>query len=237
MRTLSVIIPAYNEEKTIVEVLHQVKKVSLSVQKEIIVVSDGSTDRTLALAKTVSGVRVIDKQPNQGKGAAVRRGIQEATGDIIIIQDADLEYDPREYGAIIKPILDKQAQVVYGSRYLGSPRHQGILKRKHAKAYTWAYVGAQVVTATTNLLYGTKLTDEPTCYKCFNARVLKSLTITSNKFNWEPEITAKLAKKKIPIHEVPITYVPRSIKEGKKIGWKDGLQALWTLFKYRIIND
>ncbi len=236
MVSLSVVIPAYNEEKTIREVLERVKKVSLpGIEKEIIVVSDGSRDRTVQYAKSVKGVKVIDKQPNQGKGAAVRRGIREATGDIIIIQDADMEYDPEDYRIIVPPIAKGRALVVYGSRYLKLAKsRKSRWAIKHRGAYTATSLGSHVITMTTNLLFGTNITDEATCYKCFAARVIKSINIENDRFNWEPEITAKIARKGIKIHEVPISYSPRSYEEGKKIGWKDGIEALWTLLKYRI---
>lgn len=236
MVSLSVVIPAYNEEKTIREVLERVKKVSLpGIEKEIIVVSDGSRDKTVQYAKSVKGVKVIDKQPNQGKGAAVRRGIQEATGDIVIIQDADMEYDPEDYRIIVPPISKGRALVVYGSRYLKLAKsRKSRWAIKHRGAYTATSLGSHVITFFTNLLFGTNITDEATCYKCFAARVIKSIRIENDRFNWEPEITAKIARKGIKIHEVPISYSPRSYEEGKKIGWKDGIEALWTLLKYRI---
>lgn len=234
---LSIVIPAYNEEKTILEVLKRVKAVKLpaGLGKEIIVVSDGSRDKTVMLARTVAGVKVIDKQPNQGKGAAVREGIKQATGDILIIQDADLEYDPNDYPAILKPILERKALVVYGSRYLSLIRgNKAGFAIKHKNAYTVTSLGSHVVTLATNILYGTRITDEATCYKCFKTSVIKSIKIDNDRFNWEPEITGKIARKGIKIHEVPISYAPRSYDEGKKIGWKDGIEALWTLLKYRI---
>jgi dolichol-phosphate mannosyltransferase len=237
MVLLSVIIPAYNEEKTILTVLDMVNNVDLSiydVEKEIIVVSDGSRDNTVNIARTVKGVKVIDKQPNQGKGAAVRRGFEEARGDIIIIQDADLEYDPQDYHKVILPILNGEEEVVYGSRYLGLGEKKGFFAKKQKKAYTSSYIGARIVTFFANFLLGTNITDEATCYKCFSSRIIKSIRLESNKFDWEPEITAKIAKMGVNIHEVPISYYPRSYEEGKKINWKDGVSALWTLFKYRI---
>lgn len=241
MVLLSIVIPAYNEGKTIGTVIEEVKNVDLSylgVSKEIIVISDGSKDNTVEVAKRYKGIVVLDKKPNRGKGAAVREGIKQATGDIIIIQDADLEYNPQEYSRVIKPILDGKAQVVYGSRYLGSKpkKHTHFFIRKHKQAYSLAYLGAQAVTYTANILYNLRITDEATCYKCFRADVIKPIKIKGNKFNWEPEVTAKIAKKGIKIYEVPISYKPRSYHEGKKINWKDGIQAIWTLFKYRISN-
>jgi len=238
---LSIIIPAYNEGKTIAEVIKLIMAVNLkkeNVEKEIIVVNDGSKDNTAQEVAKIKEIRLFNQIPNQGKGAAIRRGIKEATGDIIIVQDADLEYNPEDYRVILKPILEGRAKVVYGSRFLGSKEKGNmLLSRKHKKAYTLAYIGAQIVTLTTNLLFRTRITDEATCYKCFDARVIKAIRIRGNRFEWEPEVTAKIAKKGIKIHEVPIFYSPRSFKEGKKINWKDGIQAIWTLLKYRIKND
>jgi len=236
MAILSVVVPAYNESKTIINVLNQVKAVDLSylgVKKEIIVVSDGSSDKTVELAKSVKGIKVIDLQPNQGKGAAVRRGIKEATGDIIIIQDADLEYNPAEFAKVISPILNKKAKVVYGSRYLELHKKNRFFIR-HKGAYISTSLGVRVITILTNILYGTRITDEATCYKCFSSDVIKNIKIENNRFNWEPEVTAKIARKGIKIAEVPISYKPRTFEEGKKINWKDGISAIFTLIKYRI---
>jgi glycosyltransferase involved in cell wall biosynthesis len=238
MLKLSVIVPAFNEERTIAEILRRVKAVPLEplgVDAEIIVVDDGSVDGTAVRAGSVPGVTVIEAPRNRGKGAAVRLGLERAKGDYVIIQDADLEYDPEDYPRLLRPLLDGTATVVYGSRVLGldPPGGRGLL-RKHRDAYWLAYVGARIVTGLTNLLFSTRLTDEPTCYKCFAADVIRSISIESDGFAWEPEVTAKIARRGIPIVEVPISYDPRSFEDGKKVGWKDGIQAVWTLVKYRI---
>lgn len=233
---LSIIIPAYNEEANILEVLNKVKNVDLSnlkVKKEIIVVDDGSKDKTAEIAKNVAGVKVIKKKSNSGKGSAVREGIKFSTGDIILIQDADLEYDPNEYSKIISPILEKHHLVVYGSRFLGVKNKEGFIK-KHENAYLFSYLGSRFVTKLTNVFFNSNLTDEATCYKCFRSDVIKQIKIENDRFHWEPEVTAKILKKGIKIHEVPISYNPRSYQEGKKINWVDGLEAIWTLIKYKV---
>jgi len=171
--------------------------------------------------------KLINK-PNGGKGSAIRAGIKESTGDIIIIQDADLEYDPRDYSKLIRKIIDKKAMVVYGSRSLN---------KKNRYSHLSFLLGGKIVTFFTNVLFFSNLTDEPTCYKVFRADVIKKIKIKGNKFDWEPEVTAKILKKGIKIHEVPISYKPRRIEEGKKINWIDGLQAIWTLFYWRFRNS
>lgn len=244
MKKVSIIIPAYNEESTIKDVLETVKKVDLTklkLTKEILVINDGSTDKTADIASKVKGIRLINKK-NGGKGSAVRRGFKEATGDILLIQDADMEYNPFEYPLLLKPILKKEALVVYGSRFLSEMqkrRNASFLermKKRHKHAYHTAYLGGRIITRMTNILYGSRITDEPTCYKVFNAKFLKTIELKGNKFDWEPEVTAKILKRGHKIHEVPITYTPRTIEEGKKINWKDGFHAIWTLAKYRIIK-
>ena len=238
---LSVVIPAYNESKAIVELLNRVKSVSLEdmgVEKEIIVIDDASKDATVELVKAISDVILIRHKKNKGKGGGVKTGIRHATGDIIIIQDADLEYDPNEYGSLIRPILEKRAKVVYGSRFLSKDqkRMNKLFLKRHKISYLFAYLGGRLITLTTNLLFDTRITDEPTCYKVFRSDVIKSIRIRGNRFNWEPEVTAKIAKRGIKIYEVPISYFPRTRDQGKHITWKDGVGAIWTLFKYRIIN-
>ena len=238
---LSIIIPAYNEEATIEQLIEIVKKVELKkygIDKEIIVVDDGSTDRTIELVKKINDIRFIIKKKNGGKGAAVKIGIKHAIGDIIIIQDADLEYNPNEYLKVISPIVNGQAKVVYGSRFIGikQKKRNTLFLRKHYNAYGLAYLGGRTITLLTNLLFRTNITDEATCYKCFRSDIIKNINIKGNQFEWEPEVTAKIAKKGIKIHEVPISYNPRTFEEGKHINWKDGVQAIWTLIKYRFIN-
>jgi dolichol-phosphate mannosyltransferase len=234
---LSIIVPAFNEAPTIAALLEAVRAVDLGglgLDREILVVSDGSTDDSAAIARGQAGVAVHEYHPNRGKGAAVRYGIEHASGDLILIQDADLEYDPQDYLALLPPLCDGRAQVVYGSRLLGYEKQFGkSTVRRHPGAYRSAYLGGRVVTEFTNLLYGTHLTDAPTCYKCFRADVIRAITIEHDRFDWEQEVTAKIVRSGIEIFEVPITYRPRSFEEGKKIGVRDGLSALWTLVRYR----
>jgi glycosyltransferase involved in cell wall biosynthesis len=222
---LSIIIPAYNEEKTIAQVLGQIFALKLDFDFEVIVVDDGSTDKTKdSVNKSGLPVVYISQQKNQGKGSAVRRGIQEARGEFILIQDADCEYEPRDYICLLKPVFSGQAAVVYGSR---------ILNKHNTYSYKRFYWGGRLLSLWTNFLYGSHITDEPTCYKVFRADVLKSLDLRCMGFEFCPEVTAKILKKKINIYEVPIWYNPRSKKEGKKINWKDGVVALWTLLALR----
>lgn len=228
MKKLSIIIPVYNEERTILKLIEKVKKVDIVLDKEIIVVDDGSSDATPNLLKKIKGTKVIFAEKNIGKGAAIRKGLSKVTGDIVIIQDADLEYDVRDYNKLIEPIIKGKAEVVYGSRNLnkGNKKHSGF----------FYYIGGIFLSLLANLLYGTNITDEATCYKVFKTSIIKSIDLKCNKFEFCPEITAKIAKKGIKIFEVPIRYEPRSKKEGKKIRWIDGIQAVFTLIKYRFIE-
>ena len=224
---LSVIIPVYNEAATIQEILQQVRAVGLA--HEIIIVDDGSTDRTRELLQAEAsrpGTIVIYQPVNQGKGVAVRTALERATGDIILIQDADLEYDPRDYAALVRPIVEGRVKVVYGSRFLG-PRKAMLF---------WHMLGNKALTLVTNILYNTILSDMETGYKVFRADVLQGLPLHSRRFELEPEITAKVLKRGHRIFEVPISYYGREYNEGKKITWREGPKALWTLIKYRFVD-
>jgi len=224
MSVLSIVIPVYNEKNTIQKIVDLVEAVKLvdGIDKEIIIVDDGSTDGTRDILSKIVGHKIVLHEKNKGKGAAVRTGLKEAGGDYILIQDADLEYDPEEYVLLLKPILNGRADVVYGSRMLGS----------HTATHFYYYLGNKLVTFITNLLYNSSITDMETCYKVFRREVIKNIELESNRFNIEPEITAKVLKKH-RIYEVPISYSARGFDEGKKISWKDGLSAILTLIKYR----
>jgi len=222
---LSVIVPAYNEIEFIDEILRKVKETPY--EKEIIVVDDCSTDGTREYLGNQEGIITILQEKNQGKGAALRRGIAEATGDIVLIQDADLEYDPREYPVLLGPILEGKADVVYGSRFLGGP---------HRVLYFWHFVGNSAVTLLSNMFTNLNLTDMETCYKVFKKEVIQTITIESDRFGVEPEITAKVAKGKWRIYEVPISYYGRTYEEGKKITWRDGIKAFFTIVKYNVFR-
>lgn len=241
MIALSIIIPAYNESQHISELLTRVKNVNLSklnVEKEIIVIDDGSKDNTASIVETEHSDVILLKHPlNLGKGAAIRTGIARAAGDIILIQDSDLEYNPDEYPRLIKPLLNGEAHVVYGSRYLAidqKRKNTDFLKKQHKKAYNIFYIGGRLLTTATNLLYGANITDEATCYKVFKKEVLNNIKLDCQRFEFCPEVTAKTIMAGYSIKEVPISYNPRRIEEGKKIKFKDGIECLKTLIKYRL---
>jgi glycosyltransferase involved in cell wall biosynthesis len=227
---LSVIMPVFNEQQTLREILSQVRAVDLgAVEKEIIVIDDGSTDGSrdiLALEAGAGDLKVYYHDENRGKGAAVRTGIEHATGDLILIQDADLEYDPRDYPSLIQPIIEGRVTVVYGSRFLG-PRKAMLF---------WHMLGNKLLTLTTNILYNAILSDMETCYKCFRADVIRDVPLRARRFELEPEITAKVLKRGHRIFEVPISYYGREYHEGKKISWRDAPIAFWTLLKYRFVE-
>lgn len=226
---LSVVMPVYNEQATLRAVVARVLS-AVSMEIELICVDDGSRDGSRELLGELQNqypqVRVFLQQRNQGKGSALRRGIQEATGNFIIIQDADLEYDPVDYPALLEPLIQNKADVVYGSRFLGSAPHRVL--------YFWHSVGNKMLTLISNCLTDINLSDMETCYKAFRREVIQSIPIEENRFGFEPEITVKLAKRHLRIYEVGISYWGRTYEEGKKIGWRDGMRALWCLLKYSI---
>jgi glycosyltransferase involved in cell wall biosynthesis len=225
---LSVIIPVFNEKYTIAEIVHRVQATRLA--SEIIVVDDGSTDGTRDVLNSLegsSGISVLIHEKNRGKGAALRSGFEKAQGDVILIQDADLEYNPAEYPCLLEPIESGQADVVYGSRFLGSKRRVTMF---------WHMVANQLLTLATNILFNSILSDMETGYKVFRADMLKSVRLRSNRFDFEPEITAKMLKRKARLFEVPISFNPREYTEGKKISLRDAFTAIWTLAKYRFID-
>jgi dolichol-phosphate mannosyltransferase len=227
---LTVIIPVYNEKNTIAEIVKRVQAVPL--EKEVIVVDDGSTDSTGNILREVStgqgkgDIKVILKRKNEGKGSAIREGLKYVSGDFVVIQDGDLEYDPMDWIEMLKVMDEKRAAVVYGSRVLG---------RGEKSSFAF-YFGGRLLSFLVNILYGAKITDEPTCYKMFRSGVIKSLRLKCTRFEFCPEVTAKVLRSGHKIREVPISYKPRKISEGKKIRWKDGVEAIWTLLKYRFVK-
>jgi glycosyltransferase involved in cell wall biosynthesis len=228
-KVLSIIVPVYNEENTVLPLLKKVHQVKLfGLKKQIIVVNDGSTDKTAQALKKVKipNCKIIQYEKNRGKGAAIRTAIPHTTGDFVIIQDADLEYDPADYEKVLELLLNGKADVVYGSRFLGV----------HRSFLFWHYVGNKLLTLVTNILYDAVLTDMETCYKAFKGDLIRSLKLRSNRFDFEPEVTAKVLKRRSKLFEVPISYNGRDFAEGKKITWRDGFVAMTTLIRYRFMD-
>jgi glycosyltransferase involved in cell wall biosynthesis len=225
---LSVVIPVFNEKNTILEILDRIRNVD--IPKEIIIVDDYSTDGTRDILQSLpksNDLKIVLQPQNQGKGAALRRGFEEVSGDIVVVQDADLEYDPAEYNTLIQPILANKADVVFGSRFLSGP---------HRVLLFWHSVGNRLLTTFSNMMTDLNLTDMETCYKMFRADILKKIRLRENRFGFEPEFTAKVARIRCRIYEVPISYSGRDYTEGKKIGWKDGVAAIYFILKYRFVQ-
>jgi glycosyltransferase involved in cell wall biosynthesis len=225
---LSIVIPVFNEVRTIAEVLRRVAEVDVEdLEKEIIVVDDGSADGTREVLRTLKGITLIFHDRNSGKGAAIRTGLDYVTGDFVIVQDADLEYNPQEYPVLLAPLLEGSADVVYGSRFVGGP---------HRVLFFWHYVANRILTLLSNMLTDLNLTDMETGYKVFRANVLREILLQSDRFGFEPEVTAKVASQRCRIYEVPISYQGRDYSEGKKITWRDGAAALYHILKYNLLK-
>jgi glycosyltransferase involved in cell wall biosynthesis len=234
VRRISIVIPAFNEVRTVEELLVRVARAPLpaGLEREIVVVDDCSTDGTRDLLRELARrgdppFRLVEQTVNQGKGAALRRGFAEAGGEVILIQDADLEYDPRDYPTLLAPIVADEADVVFGSRFLGGP---------HRVLLFWHYVGNRFLTVLSNMFSDLNLSDMETCYKVFRKSVLEGVPLRSNRFGIEPELTAKFARRRARIYEVPISYHGRTYSEGKKIGWKDGFAAIWAIVRYNLAD-
>lgn len=226
---LSIVIPVFNEEKTVEEIIRRAQDVDVGLEKEIIIVDDGSSDSTQQILKGLNHpqIKIFYHDKNQGKGAALQTGFSKATGNIVLVQDADLEYDPRDYPKLLEPILDGRADVVYGSRFLGGP---------HRILFFWHYVGNKMLTTLSNMLSNLNLSDMETCFKVFRKDLLDQINLKSKRFGFEPEITLKLSKLKCRIYEVPISYSGRDYSEGKKIGWKDGAAAIIHILRFKLFK-
>jgi glycosyltransferase involved in cell wall biosynthesis len=225
---LSVIVPVFNERNTVAEIVRRMRSVDLPVEREIVIVDDGSDDGTRDVLTQLgdSTVRVVKHPVNRGKGAAIRTGLEHATGDVVLVQDADLEYDPEDWPKLLAPVLKGRARVVYGSRFTGERRNMLFLH----------WVGNRFLSLVTNILYNSTLSDMETCYKLFERNVLDGIQLRAERFDFEPEFTAKILRRGVRIYEVPISYAGREPHEGKKITWRDGVTALWTLVKYRFVK-